>query len=166
MCRFICLCSMFFCWVLSAAQERYDFTCDCYEGDSKKYSNLKGSILVDKDAFSGKFCLLVTVKNPQRRGRLPFGFSTDPEAGNPKLTYYPTFPYDEDLKDVYSVISDGFELMVFVKYSNGLPDQIVMSEKDSNNKSVYITMPYNSADYNGIYNVIKNSRNKIRYIMQ
>lgn len=161
--RIICLLFLIICCFPSPAQERFNFKCDVYEGDIKTHSNLNGKILCDVDGFTGKYCLLISVPNPRKRGREAFGYCTDPDQDNPKIKYYSTFPYDKDLKKVYSIISDEFELMIFVKYNNGDPFQIVMSEKGANNESIYITVPYSETNYNGIYNIINYSKKKIHY---
>lgn len=161
--RVVCLTVLALSWLSSTAQKSFGFTCDVYREDVKLFSNLKGKILCDIESSTGKYCLLVSVPDPQRRGRVAFGYNTDPEAPDPQIRYYAAFLYDDDLKKVYSIVSDEFELMIFVKYKNGNPFQIIMSEKGSDNTSAYITIPYSEVNYNGIYGVINYSKKKIHY---
>lgn len=152
--------------ICGRAQTSYSFTCDLYEGDKKSCSNLSGVILVDVEEFTNKYCLLISVKYPNHRGRLAFGYNTEPDDASPQMSYQSEFPFDNNLKNVYSIISDGFELMIFVKYVDTKPTQIVMSEKGANNKSIYITIPYTPSTYNGIYNVINEAKRKISFKMK
>lgn len=145
------------------AQDSYNFRCDYFKGIDKVYSDIPGKILVDIDGSTGKYCLMVEVPNPTHKGWMAFGYITDPEAAPPTLAYHETFQYDDSMKKMYSIISDGFEIMICTKYENGSPKYIMMSEKTAKNDAVYIKIPYSEQTYNGIYGVIARSKNKIKY---
>lgn len=147
----------------ASAQKSCGFYCDTYDRNGNMtHSNIPGEFALDYDEYH-RPVLIVTVKNPAKKhGAMPFGFFTDPDYVS-KSSYNKVHPYDDSLHDVYYIYCDEEEFMIAVKYVNGSPSKIIMSEKFRDKAPIFIHIPYSKTTFDRIYGVLDYAKRKINF---